>query len=86
MPDKDHPDLIPNIDFSKSVSCESGFPNPSPAAWDDRNGHGTHTTGTMVIDTQVAANKFTQGDLLEARLNQRHLTKLPDEGEPLGHR
>lgn len=45
--DKDHPDLIPNIDFSRSVSCESGAPNPSPSAWDDRNGHGTHTAGTI---------------------------------------
>jgi lantibiotic leader peptide-processing serine protease len=45
--DKDHPDLIPNIDFSRSVSCESGAPNQAPAAWDDRNGHGTHTAGTI---------------------------------------
>jgi subtilisin family serine protease len=45
--DKDHPDLVENIDFSKSVSCESGAPNPSPAAWDDRIGHGTHTAGTI---------------------------------------
>jgi len=45
--DKDHPDLVQNIDFTKSVSCESGFPNQNPAAWDDHNGHGTHTTGTM---------------------------------------
>ena len=52
--DKDHPDLVQNIDFSKSVSCESGLPNPSPTAWDDRNGHGTHTTGTMA----AAANGF----------------------------
>jgi len=52
--DKDHPDLIQNIDFSRSVSCESGFPNPNPAAWDDHNGHGTHTTGTMA----AAANGF----------------------------
>jgi subtilisin family serine protease len=52
--DKDHPDLIPNLDFSRSVSCESGFPDPDPAAWDDRNGHGTHTTGTMA----AAANGF----------------------------
>jgi hypothetical protein len=28
-------------------------------------GNWTHTTGTMVIDTQVAANRFTQGDLLK---------------------
>jgi subtilisin family serine protease len=45
--DKDHPDLIPNIDFAKSVSCESGSPVSSPAAWDDHNGHGTHTAGTI---------------------------------------
>lgn len=45
--DKDHPDLIPNIDFSKSASCESGAPDINPAAWDDRQGHGTHTAGTI---------------------------------------
>jgi subtilisin family serine protease len=45
--DKDHPDLLPNIDFSRSASCESGAPNQSPAAWDDRAGHGTHTAGTI---------------------------------------
>ncbi len=45
--DKDHPDLVQNIDFARSVSCESGAPNSSPAAWDDRAGHGTHTAGTI---------------------------------------
>jgi subtilisin family serine protease len=45
--DKDHPDLVANIDFSRSVSCESGAPNQAPAAWDDHNGHGTHTAGTI---------------------------------------
>lgn len=45
--DKDHPDLVQNIAFDKSVSCESGLPNPSPASWDDRAGHGTHTAGTI---------------------------------------
>ncbi|HWH55546.1 MAG TPA: S8 family serine peptidase [Gaiellaceae bacterium] len=45
--DKDHPDLIPNIDFSRSVSCVGGVPNQSPTAWDDDNGHGTHTAGTI---------------------------------------
>ena len=45
--DKDHPDLIQNLDFSRSASCELGFPNQNPASWDDHNGHGTHTTGTM---------------------------------------
>jgi lantibiotic leader peptide-processing serine protease len=44
--DKDHPDLVQNIDFSKSASCTSGAPDQNPAAWDDRNGHGTHTAGT----------------------------------------
>lgn len=52
--DKDHPDLIANIDFSRSVSCESGTPNSSPAAWDDHNGHGTHTAGTIA----AASNGF----------------------------
>jgi len=45
--DKDHPDLIQNIDFAHSVSCESGAPVSNPAAWDDHNGHGTHTAGTI---------------------------------------
>src|SRR4051812_30326435 len=45
--DKDHPDLQPNIDFANSVSCESGAPDQNPAAWDDRDGHGTHTAGTI---------------------------------------
>jgi len=45
--DKDHPDLVQNIDFARSVSCESGAPVSSPAAWDDHNGHGTHTAGTI---------------------------------------
>ncbi|HSL64025.1 MAG TPA: S8 family serine peptidase [Gaiellaceae bacterium] len=45
--DKDHPDLVQNIDFARSVSCETGAPNTDPAAWDDHNGHGTHTAGTI---------------------------------------
>ena len=52
--DKDHPDLVQNIDFSRSVSCESGAPVTDPVAWDDRNGHGTHTAGTVA----AAANGF----------------------------
>ena len=52
--DKDHLDLVQNIDFSRSVSCESGAPNSSPAAWDDHNGHGTHTAGTIA----AASNGF----------------------------
>ncbi len=52
--DKDHPDLIQNIDLSKSASCEFGFPDQNPEAWDDRNGHGTHTAGTIA----AAANGF----------------------------
>lgn len=42
-----HPDLAPNVDFSKSVSCVSGVPDTAPSAWMDDNGHGTHTAGTI---------------------------------------
>nr|MBA2600773.1 S8 family serine peptidase [Actinomycetota bacterium] len=42
-----HPDLVQNIDFANSASCESGAPDQDPIAWDDRNGHGTHTAGTI---------------------------------------
>jgi subtilisin family serine protease len=42
-----HPDLAPNVDFADSVSCVGGVPNASPAAWNDDNGHGTHTAGTI---------------------------------------
>ena len=52
--DKDHSDLVQNIDFSRSVSCESGAPVTDPAAWDDHNGHGTHTAGTIA----AASNGF----------------------------
>ncbi len=42
-----HPDLAPNVDFSRSVSCVGGVPNQDPAAWMDDDGHGTHTAGTI---------------------------------------
>lgn len=42
-----HPDLAPNVDFADSVSCIGGVPNQDPAAWNDDNGHGTHTAGTI---------------------------------------
>jgi subtilisin family serine protease len=45
--DYDHPDLAANVDFTRSVSCVGGVPNTDPAAWDDDNGHGTHTAGTI---------------------------------------
>ncbi len=45
--DYTHPDLAPNVDFTRSVSCVGGVPNTSPAAWNDDNGHGTHTAGTI---------------------------------------
>jgi subtilisin family serine protease len=45
--DYTHPDLAPNVDFSRSASCVSGAPDTSPAAWNDDNGHGTHTAGTI---------------------------------------
>lgn len=45
--DYTHPDLAANADFSNSVSCVGGVPNQDPAAWNDDNGHGTHTAGTI---------------------------------------
>jgi subtilisin family serine protease len=45
--DYTHPDLAPNVDFANSVSCVGGVPNQAPSAWDDDNGHGTHTAGTI---------------------------------------
>lgn len=45
--DYKHPDLKANIDFNNSVSCIGGIPNTSPSAWNDDNGHGTHTAGTI---------------------------------------
>jgi subtilisin family serine protease len=42
-----HPDLAPNVDFANSASCVSGVPDQNPAAWNDDNGHGTHTAGTI---------------------------------------
>ena len=45
--DYTHPDLAANVDFANSVSCISGAPDTSPAAWNDDNGHGTHTAGTI---------------------------------------
>jgi subtilisin family serine protease len=45
--DYTHPDLAPNVDFTRSVSCVGGVPNPDPAAWMDDNGHGTHTAGII---------------------------------------
>jgi lantibiotic leader peptide-processing serine protease len=45
--DYTHPDLAANVDFAKSVSCIGDTPNTSPSAWNDDNGHGTHTAGTI---------------------------------------
>ncbi len=45
--DYTHPNLAPNVDFGNSVSCIGGNPNTSPSAWNDDNGHGTHTAGTI---------------------------------------
>lgn len=42
-----HPDLAQNIDYADSASCVTGIANPSPEAWKDDNGHGTHNAGTI---------------------------------------
>ena len=41
-----HPDLAPNYDAANSVDCSGGTPAPL-AVGNDRNGHGTHTAGTI---------------------------------------
>jgi subtilisin family serine protease len=41
-----HPDLAPNYDAANSTDCSSGAPQPL-AVGNDRNGHGTHTAGTI---------------------------------------
>ena len=45
--DYTHPDLAANVDFARSVSCLGGVADQTPAAWNDDNGHGTHTAGTI---------------------------------------
>jgi subtilisin family serine protease len=46
--DADHPDLVANLDASRSVGCgNNGVPDQSPAAWEDSLGHGTHVSGII---------------------------------------
>jgi subtilisin family serine protease len=42
-----HPDIAPNFDAANSTDCSSGAPTPLLPG-NDRNGHGTHTAGTIV--------------------------------------
>ena len=41
-----HPDIAPNYSAALSTDCSSGTPQPLLAG-NDRNGHGTHTAGTI---------------------------------------
>jgi lantibiotic leader peptide-processing serine protease len=41
-----HPDLAPNYDKAGSTDCSSGAPQ-TLAVGNDKNGHGTHTAGTI---------------------------------------
>ena len=41
-----HPDIAPNYDAANSVDCSSGAPTPLLTG-NDRDGHGTHTAGTI---------------------------------------
>jgi subtilisin family serine protease len=41
-----HPDLAPNYDASRSTDCSGGTPQPLLVG-NDKNGHGTHTAGTI---------------------------------------
>ncbi|MFN2593979.1 MAG: S8 family serine peptidase [Actinomycetota bacterium] len=45
--DASHPDLAPNFDAADSVGCLTGAPDQNPAAYNDIDGHGTHTAGTI---------------------------------------
>jgi subtilisin family serine protease len=56
-----HPNLVPNLDFGKSVSCIGGKPNTSPSAWDDDAGHGTHVAGTIAGSVQKAGGMGIDG-------------------------
>jgi subtilisin family serine protease len=42
-----HPDLVQNLDASKSTSCVPPSQPPLNPAWRDDNGHGTHNAGTI---------------------------------------
>jgi subtilisin family serine protease len=42
-----HPDLMQNLDASKSTSCVPPSQPPLNPAWRDDNGHGTHNAGTI---------------------------------------
>ena len=45
-----HPDINPNLDYARSrsfVAVASPNGDPNPAAWDDRNGHGTHCLSSV---------------------------------------
>jgi subtilisin family serine protease len=44
--DFSHPDLAPAYDAANSTDCTSGAPSPLLAG-NDKNGHGTHTAGTI---------------------------------------
>ena len=45
-----HPDLINNLDPSKSTSCVPQSQPPLNPAWRDDNGHGTHNAGTIAAE------------------------------------
>jgi subtilisin family serine protease len=60
--DSKHPDLTPSIDVANNASCIGGGPDQSHAAWDDRNGHGAQTAGTIAAASNQLVTVAEPGD------------------------
>ena len=75
--DQGHPEFAGRIDFTTSVSCATGTPNPAPPTWLDDNGHGTHVAGI------VGAGDNGFGIVGVAPHVQLVIVKVADRGQPI---